>query len=182
MRYGMLEDMYFEEYQQKIRDWDFPCTSIDAALDFLESAFLPVRYRGTILPDYYVDARGQIFSTKKSFLNPTKLQYNCNDSNRGYPKIRIDVSGRFSFERKYKTVSVHRLVCESHHMLPIPDGVSKKEWAATPESVKRCFNDYWEVNHIDHNTYNYHPNNLEWVSRQQNVNKYQDTLREKQYA
>jgi len=164
--------MYFEGYVEFI---DMSVSNIDN-VTFLKDYFFPVKYRGNILPKYYVDSRGQIFSVKKGYRTPTKITYNNNSGNCGYPKIRIDTSPDLSFTL-YKTVTVHRLVCESFYKKPIPHGVTKKEWQLTPESVKKCFDDYWEVNHKDHNTYNYHPSNLEWVSRQQNVDKYQEYLK-----
>ena len=173
MRQGMLSDMYYEELVDRWRNDDYG--GCEHFYEFLKNYFLPVRYRGKIINDYWIDARGVIFSTKRYY--PHKISYSFHSGNCGYPKMSVPTVDQFGF-RRYKTTTVHRLVCESFHEKPIPEGVSKKEWENTPDSVKRCFNDYWEVNHKDHNTHNYHPDNLEWVSRQQNVDKYQESLKE----
>jgi hypothetical protein len=180
MRYGMLDDMFFEEFEQNLLDSYFynyepirKCfTYTDKVIAWLDQYFLPVRYNGEIVEGYYVDARGCIFSIKKSPQEPKLMKYDY--ARKGYPKIGIKV--------KYtnKTITVHRLVCESFHIKPIPEGVTKEEWDNTPKPVKKCFDDYWEVNHKDHNRRNYHPDNLEWVSRSQNVEKYQDYSYNKQ--
>lgn len=168
----MLSDMYFEEFNEYI----LTASKESAAYEFLTDYFYPVKYRDKTLNKYYVDARGQIFSIRKGIFNPTPLAYNYSKGSKGYPKINVDISDCIDYT-VYKTISVHRLVCESFHERPIPKGVTKKEWSMTPKSVKNCFDNYWEVHHIDHNTYNYHPSNLEWVSRQENVEKYQDYLK-----
>lgn len=169
----MLADMYFEEYQELTRT----ARNTNDLGRFLQDYFFPVKYNDKILEKYFVDARGQIFSIKKGLWAPTKIAYNHNKGNSGYPKTKIDVSDSRTFmPSKYKTLSVHRLVCESFHEKPLPPGVNEKDWSNTPQSVKDCFKHYWEVHHIDHDRSNYHPSNLEWVSKQENVEKYQQYL------
>ena len=86
-----------------------------------------------------------------------------------YPKVSavVDDWGNSS------TIHLHQIVAQTFHDYPIPDGVTESEWKRTPKSVRKHFeNNYWEANHIDHNHLNFHPDNLEWVSRAVNVDKY----------
>ena len=130
---------------------------------FVEKHLTPVYYGGKVICDYYVDKDGDVWSTKRNRLK--RLNWFFNKKN-GYPRVSL------STEDKKFMVLVHRLVCETFHERPLPEGVSIEEWKRTPKSVKRHFDHYWEVNHIDHVRTNYHPNNLEWVSCKQNVDRY----------
>lgn len=86
-----------------------------------------------------------------------------------YPKVSVVVDDWGN----RKTIHLHQIVAQTFHAYPIPDGVTETEWKRTPKSVKKHFdNHYWEANHIDHNHLNFHPDNLEWVSRGVNVDKY----------
>jgi hypothetical protein len=88
-----------------------------------------------------------------------------------YPKVNVTVDDLGN----NLTVHLHQIVAQTFHDYPIPDGVTESEWKRTPKSVKKHFDSqYWEANHIDHNHLNYHPDNLEWVSRGVNVNKYHE--------
>jgi hypothetical protein len=72
------------------------------------------------------------------------------------------------------TTQVHRLVAETFLKKPAPKGITKKDWKATPESVKALVYQTLSVNHIDHDKTNYHPSNLEWVTAQQNSAAYHE--------
>lgn len=72
-----------------------------------------------------------------------------------------------------KSASFHKACCETLKPQPAPPGVSDEEWEQTPASVKRLLHKIWQVNHIDHNHLNFHPDNLEWVTGTENVAKYQ---------
>lgn len=86
-----------------------------------------------------------------------------------YPKVGVVVDDWGN----RKTIHLHQIVAQTFHAYPIPDGVTESEWKRTPKSVRKHFeNNYWEANHIDHNHLNFHPDNLEWVSRGVNVDKY----------
>lgn len=87
-----------------------------------------------------------------------------------YPKVNVVVE-----VGKSLTVHLHQIVAQTFIEYPLPDGVTESEWKRTPKSVKQHFDShYWEANHIDHNHLNYHPDNLEWVSRGVNVDKYHE--------
>lgn len=87
-----------------------------------------------------------------------------------YPKVNVVIE-----VGKSLTVHLHQIVAQTFIDYPLPDGVTEAEWKRTPKSVKKHFdNHYWEANHIDHNHLNFHPSNLEWVSRGVNVDKYHE--------
>jgi hypothetical protein len=120
---------------------------------------------GKFLKDYYVDGTGNIWSNKYNKwrkLKPTKA------GNTPYPRVSFYING------KIKACMIHRVVCETFHEFPIPEGVTEKEWSRTPASVKKLLRASFQVNHIDHQHDNYHPDNLEWVSVRQNSAKYQE--------
>lgn len=123
----------------------------------------PAVVHGSIAEDYFVDSDGNIWSTKRTF--PKMLSWTTGGG--GYPTVVISQGG------KTRTCYVHKIVCETFHKFPIPSGVTKKEWKETPESVKAHVYRTFEVNHIDHDHDNFHPSNLEWVSRMDNLSKYQ---------
>ena len=77
---------------------------------------------------------------KERQLSPQKRQH-------GY--LGIQLYGKGGNKRGFKTFSVHRLVAEA--FIPNP-------------------NNYPEVNHIDENKANNRVENLEWVTRKQNMN------------
>jgi hypothetical protein len=126
--------------------------------------FKPVVIDGIIIVNYWVSPVGDIWSTKGK--EPIVLKPHCAKKN--YPKVNLSING------KKKSVTVHKLVCLTYHKFPKPDGVTKTEWLATPNSVKKLVESMYQVNHIDHDHYNYHPSNLEWVTVQQNSEKYQE--------
>ncbi len=65
-------------------------------------------------------------------------------SNRGYKRVAL------CFDSKQKAVSVHRLVAEA--FIPNPNG-------------------YTDVDHIDGNKLNNNVDNLQWISRAENIKK-----------
>ena len=84
-----------------------------------------------------------------------------------YPKIGISINGK-----KY-TMQMHIAVHETlNPNLPKPENVTDSDWKITPCSVKTSQRSIWEVNHIDHCHTNFHPKNLEWVTRKQNQRSY----------
>jgi hypothetical protein len=124
----------------------------------------PVTINGVSIPDYSIDSEGNVWSTKRL----TRKQLASNVSgNSPYPAVNLRVG------KKLKRIAVHRLVCEAYHKFPVPAGVKKTEWAQTPDSVKKLMKSLYQVNHIDHDHLNFHADNLEWVTSQENSQKYQ---------
>ena len=132
--------------------------------DFARKYCKPLFYEGKVLEDYWVDPDGDIW-TSKIWRNFRTLTPQFRNS---YPRVTLTDFG------KRKHVDMHRLVCSTFHKFPCPNGVTKKEWKDTPDSVKKLIQNSFQVNHIDHDTYNYHPSNLEWVSVKENSQKYQE--------
>jgi len=123
----------------------------------------PMVSDGYVLPDYYIDQNGNPWSTKSGRLEPLAPNYT-----QKYPTITPSTYGKRS------TKLLHRIVCESVHPFSTPKGITKKDWEATPNSVKDLLRASFQVNHIDHDPLNYHPDNLEWVSVKGNSNAYQE--------
>ena len=88
-----------------------------------------------------------------------------------YPLIRFSVKGVQYSSR------VHRVIAEHLIPFPRPKGVTKKSWDAAPKDIKSAFMNMYLVNHKDHNKYNWHPSNLEWVTSRENNQKYQEHKR-----
>lgn len=86
-----------------------------------------------------------------------------------YPKTRIMRIGG-GFKSIVHHVAVHETL---NPVLPIPPGIPIDDWNNTPESVKLYFRNIWQVNHKDHRHTNARPDNLEWVTANQNVHAYQ---------
>jgi hypothetical protein len=80
---------------------------------------------------------------------------------------------RFSHDGVQITARVHRVVAENLIPFPRPKNITKKDWENTPEMVKSLIKSLYFVNHIDHDKYNWHPSNLEWVTSKQNARAYQ---------
>jgi hypothetical protein len=128
--------------------------------------FRPVVVNFEIIPEYFVSPDGDIWSTKGK--TPRKLRPGNTKTQNNYPKVVLSSNG------VSKSYYVHRIVCTAYHKFPKPESVTKEEWNATPESVKKLVELMYQVNHIDHDHYNHHPSNLEWVTVKENNKKYQD--------
>jgi hypothetical protein len=128
--------------------------------------FRPVVVDFEIIPEYFVSPDGDIWSTKGK--TPRKLRPGNTKTQNNYPKVVLSSNG------VSKSYYVHRIVCTAYHKFPKPESVTKEEWNATPESVKKLVELMYQVNHIDHDHYNHHPSNLEWVTVKENNKKYQD--------
>lgn len=139
--------------------------------DNLGYPYFQAVYKGEPLHGYYFrlkEGKIQFFSNRRGSLK----EMNTNVSGKSkYPKVCIVVNE--CGDRK--TVHLHQIVAQTFHNYPLPDGVTEADWRRTPKSVKLHFDaHYWEANHIDHDHMNYHPSNLEWVSRGVNVDKYHE--------
>jgi hypothetical protein len=134
--------------------------------------FAPIVYRGEVVENYFLDEKGNVYSTKRGGYTILSLQKG--DDWNPYPKVGIRVKG------KQKTLMIHRLVCETFHKKPLPDVLSEQEWAKIPKKIKDKLIDHiqhadrYQVNHIDHDRLNFHPSNLEWVTTSENQQKYQE--------
>lgn len=126
----------------------------------------PVIYNQEEYHDYGVDrVTGDIYSRRSGRWK--KMHFSVSGKS-PYP------SGAFTYEGKKKFIVQHIAVHETlNSELPVPPGISKSDWKATPDSVKKMLRHVWQVNHIDHCHTNYRPDNLEWTTAQQNVNAYQ---------
>ena len=120
-------------------------------------------FRDMILTGYFACEDGYIWSNKRGGLK--KL---AGATNRKYPNITL------THEGEKICADVHRIVCETYHKFPVPAGVTRQEWSATPESVKKIVRNGYQVNHIDHDPKNSRPDNLEWVSARESQKKYQE--------
>lgn len=132
-----------------------------------------VVFRGEVVPGYFIDKDGNIYSDKKGYLYQLSIG-GYNDPWNPYPRVGLTIDG------KSKTILVHRLVCETYHEKPLPDVLTEKEWNTIDADIRKKLIDHiqhadrYQVNHIDHDHNNYHPSNLEWVTAQENQQKYQE--------
>jgi hypothetical protein len=95
-----------------------------------------------------------------------------------YPTIclsgitKIDRWGNKSNAAK-KSMQIHRAVAST--LIERPDrhhDFDDVEWRNLKLHNKRKQLGSLEVNHIDHDKYNFHPNNLEWTNREENIHAY----------
>lgn len=126
----------------------------------------PLQINGETVSGYYIDYDGNVISTKTGA--PKYRSPNISGKS-PYPKLEIVMNNG-----EKKGFGVHRLVCETFITFPVPSGVTKKEWADTPESVKQVVKRGYFVNHIDHDKTNFHPSNLEWATSKENADKYHE--------
>ena len=123
---------------------------------------------GITFDGYLVSSEGIVYSKR----NGMPLSW-CVGGGNLYPRITLTKDGK-----KYSTY-VHKVVCETFHKFPVPNGVTEEEWKRTPASVKRLMKGLFQVNHIDHNHENFHPSNLEWVTAKENQIKFQSHRKSK---
>lgn len=133
----------------------------------MKNIITPLIYNQTEYHDYGVCTKsGNILSRK--YKDWRTLKWKTSGGSK-YPQVILSLGD------KTKTISVHIAVHETlNPKFPRPPGVSVKDWQRTPKSMKRASRSLYEVNHKDHNTYNFKPNNLEWTTHQQNMQRYQE--------
>jgi len=138
-----------------------------------DSEFKKVICDGKEFPDYYVNREGVFFSTKSGFPKTLKINFTENKHN-PYPKIGLRING------KPTTKLVHRLVCETWKLPPIPEELESVDWESIPEKDRDIILQFvtraerYQVNHLDHDINNFRAENLEWVSAKQNQDRYQE--------
>lgn len=129
----------------------------------------PVIYKQQEIHGYGVHrVTGEVYSNKRGGWRLMKPAMPRGKSS-NYPKINLMQDGVKRYMRMH--VLVHETL---NPELPVPPGVEQSDWEITPQSVKAILRDIWQVHHIDHDTFNYAPANLEWVTEQQNSEKYQE--------
>jgi len=153
-------------------------SSDDYNLDILDLPKAPLKkviHNREELEGYYMDDNGNIYSTKRSKFH--KLKHRINGS-KNYPYLNISVRG------KRKTVTVHRLVAETFY----PDRCVKeayrftdKQWKSLKKYTRHKIENTMTVNHIDSNTKNFSPENLEWLTQEENNNHYNRKYAKNEY-
>ena len=129
----------------------------------MEKFVSPLIYRGLPYHDYGIEsATGDVVSKKRGYWNGLTSGISGGGE---YPKVNLSMGAHMVI----KTILVHRAVAETLFDFPIPGDISKEDWKNTPMSVKNLVYGNMQVNHIDHDKTNYHPDNLEWVTLQENV-------------
>jgi hypothetical protein len=126
----------------------------------------PAIFQGQELPDYRVDTDGNIWSSKRGdfrMMNPHVPNQKL--AKVKYPSVTLQI---LSSRRTFK---VHRIVAETLIKIPLPNGFRKSTWKRLNDAERRLIMQLMEVNHIDHDATNYHPSNLEWVTRFENLQK-----------
>ncbi len=134
----------------------------------------PLIYRGVAYHDYGVHRKlGGIWSKKASRYHPHKKgtwkQIKGSLNHAGYPRVAIYKKGT-SKKSCFVHVATHETLNPDLPRLP---NITDSQWRRTPKVVKDYLRQMWQVNHRDHNVMNFKPNNLEWVTQQQNNNAYQ---------
>ena len=113
----------------------------------------------------YTDGDVRIISTKKNSFKELSIPKSGSAS---YPGLVFIVNN----ERI--RADTHRVIAENILPFPRPKSIPKKEWDKTPEIVRSHIKSLYFVNHIDHDKYNCHPSNLEWVTSKGNARAYQE--------
>ena len=123
---------------------------------------------GVELDDYFIEYKNKqvtIYSTRTKTIGIRKMSIPSHGKAK-YPKIKFQHDGATI------NVDIHRVVAENLVTFPRPKNITEKDWNKTPENVKSVLKSVYFVNHIDHDKYNCHPSNLEWVTPKQNVHAF----------
>lgn len=128
--------------------------------------FTPAIFQG-IERDYYfvcVDTH-TIWTCKYGQWSPVSMPKSGKSD---YPQMSFNIDGDKT------SAKIHKVLAETLLPFPRPDGISKKDWDETPETVKRLVKSMHLVNHIDHDKYNFSLDNLEWTTWIGNARAYQN--------
>ena len=115
------------------------------------------------------DIWSYVIAGKPRKLTPTPRNPNQMRSN--YPCVCITDPQFKKTKRGWRSMplNVHLLVAHTLLEIPIPKGVTEKEWKRTPKSVKKACLEIYQVNHKDHNKSNFRPDNLEFKTSADNT-------------
>jgi hypothetical protein len=124
-------------------------------------------FGGRIMDGYFIeynDGEVRILSHKNYWVKSLSIP---KSGSAKYPKVVFRHNG------KNIHADIHRVIAENLIPFPRPTSITKKDWERTPEEVKSHIKSLYFVNHIDHDKYNCHPSNLEWVTSKQNSHAFQ---------
>lgn len=124
-----------------------------------------ILYQGEVMEGYFIEKKNgkvRVFSDKKGKITDLSIP---TSGKALYPNFGFSVNG------KAYSVKIHRVIAEHLIPFPRPKNITKKDWDATPETVKSIIKHAYRVNHIDHDKYNCALSNLEWVTAQENTQK-----------
>jgi hypothetical protein len=130
-----------------------------------------VVFGGVTMDGYFIECKNKevrILSHKRYWVKQLSIP---KSGSANYPKVTFRHNG------KDVRADVHRVVAENLIPFPRPSTISEEDWENTPDYVKSHIKLLYCVNHIDHDKYNCHPSNLEWVTPKQNSHKFQEHRR-----
>ncbi len=148
----------------------------------------PVEKFGIIIPDYYTNKNADIYSYKSlSFIKASISWYISNKNVKSIKNLQYTLSAdpdlfedfEYSTKSSAKGVTKRSLVRLKSHIMcktiwePLDDyihelGITKEDWAATPESVKKIVRDNAIIDHRDDDPTNNHITNLKWSTQKEN--------------
>lgn len=124
-------------------------------------------FGGVVMVGYYIEYKNKqvrIISEKNAGIKELSIPKSGSSK---YPKFTFMVNG------KKNHADIHRVVAENLISFPKPKDITKQDWDNTPSVIKDHIKSLYFVNHIDHDKYNCHPTNLEWVTSKGNALAYQ---------
>ena len=123
-------------------------------------------FGGRVMDGYFIEYKNKqvrILSAKTTGIKEMSIPKSGSSN---YPKFIFVVNG----ERI--GADIHRVIAENLVSFPKPKSITKRDWDKTPEIVREHLKSLYFVNHKDHDKYNCHPSNLEWVTSKGNAHAY----------